>query len=533
MKNFFYNLHILHSRLSAHLPQEKNLHPGRFAYPHELASIATFNLNGSRLLMAEGKFNHILTVSPTETQQELAHLMLIGRSRCGKGLAIESNMLNWSGPLIANDIKRELAPRTAGWRVTGLGGRAFYIDPTDPKGNSDKYDPLEGKFTDSDLQSAATILLYKGNEGENSIFTDSAIIMLTQIFHAAHLEEKRLLPFAQKMIYEGLIGTAVTLETISQKHNAYPNLATRFLDVNICDADFSDKYLRSCWGTLTKRLGRLLTKESVQCFTESDFTAKDIITSEKPITVYLCWPEKDLLALSPLVHLIWTSLMDGMLEAYDAVKGEGCKPVLTVLDEIGTTGLPKLPQYASTAAGRNISLLPVFQSLSQIDAQYGKKAGELLDNIEQVICYRPGSYDSRKRLSDWLGDKSGFAHSQNKHESEVSEGESEQRIPLMTPQDIKKLGDEEVIGFYRDLDPFRARRLDWRRFPTLSQRRSIPPPPLPILSPLDEHPPDRGWGSTKPESSWRLNPDLLRWGNQPAAANGLRKNGLEDGKGWA
>jgi type IV secretion system protein VirD4 len=249
--------------------------------------------------------------------------------------------------------------------------------------------------------------------------------------------------------------------------------------------------------------------------------------------VYLCWPEKDLLSLSPLVHLIWISLMDGMLEAYDAVKGKGCKPVLTVLDEIGTTGLPKLPQYASTAAGRNISLLPVFQSLSQIDAQYGKKAGELLDNIEQVICYRPGSYDSRKRLSDWLGDKSGFAHSQNKHESEVSEGESEQRIPLMTPQDIKKLGDEEVLGFYRDLDPFRARRLDWRRFPTLAARRSIPPPLLPILPPLDEHPPDQVWGNTKPEPSWRLDPDLLRWGNQPAVANGLRKNGLEDGKGWA
>lgn len=256
------------------------------------------------------------------------------------------------------------------------------------------------------------------------------------------------------------------------------------------------------------------------------------MTSQIPLTIFLCWPEKDILALSPLVHLIWTSLMDRMVETYDdLVKRLGeelarkkCKPVLAVLDEIGTTGFPKLPQYAATVAGRNISLLPVFQSFSQIDSHYKEKADELLDNIEVHVVYRPGSYRSAQKLSGWLGDKSGYAHSENKHESGVSEGMSEQRIPLMTAQTIKKLGNEEVMVFYRDLDPFVTRRLDWRRFPILRQRQAMAPPQLPVLPPLDEQRAAKGtWSNSNPTSSWRLEPNFLRWGSLPAASNGLRK----------
>ena len=72
--------------------------------------------------------------------------------------------------------------------------------------------------------------------------------------------------------------------------------------------------------------------------------------------------------------------------------------------------------------------------------------------------------------------------------------------------------------------------MDWRGFPLLIERRSLPPPQLPILPPLDERLPDQARGSTNPESSWRLAPDLLRWGNPPAAANGLRKNISHDGE---
>ena len=467
---------------------EKHLHNARFALLHELKNILSDKLDGTNLLLGESIFNHVLKAQPTETQKELANLLLVGRTRSGKGLHIESELLSWPHPAIVNDIKGELHQRTAGYREEELGGKVFVLDPT---GKGHRYDPLEGKFKDSDLQSAATNLLYKHDEGENKVFTDRAITMLTQIFHAARLEAKRLLPFTQQMIYSGLPGAAFTLEEISQKHDFYPNLATRFLDVDILHADFKDKFLLSCWGTFTSRMNRLLTKESVLCFTGSDFTAKALITSDKPITVYLRWPEKDLLSLSPLVHLIWNSLMDGMIDTYDTLKGENCKRVLAVLDEIGRTGLPNLPEYATTVCGRNISLLVPIQSLSQLDGVFGKyKADTLRAQMESQIFYRPADHETAEYLEKSLGYKSGFAHSKTDHEGGVSKGESEQRIPLMTAQEIKLLGDDEIIGFRSGFRPFRAKRMDWRRFPILAQRQRIPPPQLFSLPQLEEKLPD-------------------------------------------
>jgi type IV secretion system protein VirD4 len=465
----------------------------------------------------------MLVVSPTETQQELGNVLFDGMTRAGKGLAIEANLLNWPYSAIVNDIKGELYRRTAGFREKGLKGKSYIFDP---RGNSHKFDPLEGLYTDSDLRSVATTLLYRPNEGENKVFTGRAITMLTQIFHAARLERQRPLPFAYKILNEGLIGVATILEIISQKHNFYPNLATKFLDIGIDDTDFKDKFLLSCFGTLCERINALLTKENIECFNGSDFTAKDIIRSEKPITVYLHWPEKDLLLLSPLIQLIWNSLLDGMIDAYDNVLGEGCQPVVAFLDEIFRTGMPMLPKYATTVCGRNISLLVTTQCKAQMDAEYGQfKAKELKAQFNTQIRYCPADKDTAKDIEEDLDYQSGFAHSKTEHESGTSQGENEQKIPLMPAHEIRLMDMQEIIGFRSGmrLRPFRARRMDWRRFPLLMQRRNIPPPPLPILPSLDNRPPDQAWGNTKPESSWRLDPDLLRWGNQPASSNGLRR----------
>ena len=108
-----------------------------------------------------------------------------------------------------------------------------------------------------------------------------------------------------------------------------------------------------------------MTKESVRCFTGSDVTAKDIIASQKPVSVYLLLPEEGLISLAPLIQLIHTSLFNGMIKAYDDRRGTRCLPVLAVLDEIFRTGMPNLPEYATTVCGKHISLLVSAQSISQ------------------------------------------------------------------------------------------------------------------------------------------------------------------------
>jgi hypothetical protein len=96
-------------------------------------------------------------------------------------------------------------------------------------------------------------------------------------------------------------------------------------------------------------------------------------------------------------------------------------------------------------------------------------------------------------------------------------------VYVMTEQQIMQMGDEEIIGFHKNLPAYKARRLDWQRFPILKQRQAIPPPPLPDLSPSDGRELETVVKQPAPPSAWRVDPALLRWGRPPPSPNGDRK----------
>jgi hypothetical protein len=66
------------------------------------------------------------------------------------------------------------------------------------------------------------------------------------------------------------------------------------------------------------------------------------------------------------------SIIDEMITLYDSKAGEGCNPVLLLIDEAGTAPVPGLPEYAATVAGRGISILAAFQDLNQQESVYGR-----------------------------------------------------------------------------------------------------------------------------------------------------------------
>jgi type IV secretory pathway TraG/TraD family ATPase VirD4 len=111
--------------------------------------------------------------------------------------------------------------------------------------------------------------------------------------------------------------------------------------------------------------------------------------------------------------------------------------------------------------------------------------------MESQIYYRPSNQETADYLQHCLGRRSDYARSETLREgTATSEGRTEQGIPLMTSQEIKQLRDDDIIGFHRLLHPFRATRMDWRRYPILTQRRDIPPPPLAALPILETQLPD-------------------------------------------
>jgi type IV secretion system protein VirD4 len=477
------------------------LHRARFAHRHELTGLLHKTPCSDGVLLGTRKdllfFKRFVAVRPTKKRREIGNLLLVAPTRGGKGLLAVSQLLTWKHSVIVNDIKGELFAATAGYRATL--GDVYVIDPT---GYGHCYDPLLEKKTEDALLSATTHLLFQADEGEGRIFTQRATVMLSQLFAAAKLENHAPLPYARHLIRAGLQACAVRLNAVS------PELATQFLDVNYKDANWSDRFLLSAWGTVTARMRPLLTETVVRCFTHSDFTAEQIIGGERPVTIYLRWKEQDLLALSPLVRLLWGSLIDELLTSYDSKQGRECQPVLLLVDEAGRSAIPSLADQATTVVGRGISLWVSIQSLSQLETVYGRARAQILkDNMETHLYYPPNDLFTAKHIEEWLGDTSAYAHSTTvKEGEETSEGLTERPLPLLTAQEIRQLKDEEIICFHRRLPPFQIKRMDWRNHEVLKQRHSIPAPevhPLPQIADLPEQP--GGSSSGSPDDF--INPD--------------------------
>ena len=133
-----------------------------------------------------------------------------------------------------------------------------------------------------------------------------------------------------------------------------------------------NRYFANSWQSSRARMYPLLTETVVRCFAGSDFTGKDLIAGDRPVSVYLRIPERQLSAKAPLIRLVLESVTSEMFDTVDEPNGAHCRPVLLMLDEAGTVGFPSLPEYAATAAGRGISLWLALQDLSQLDGLYGR-----------------------------------------------------------------------------------------------------------------------------------------------------------------
>jgi type IV secretion system protein VirD4 len=466
---------VIH-RIIALFSTDTRLHQARFSRIDELSQLLHHTPLSDGMLLGTRKAGFV-AVRPTKTRRELGNLLVVAPTRGGKGLLAVSQLLSWQHSVVVNDIKGELFAATAGYRAAL--GKVFVIDPT---GVGHRFDPLHGKQTEDEFYSASSHLLFEADEKER-IFTERAIVMLTQLFLAARAEHIASFPYVRFLIRLGLE------DTVSRLNLVDPQLATQFLDTNFLKASLSDRFLLSAWGTLSARMRPLLTETAIRSFARSDFTPEELMCADTPVSVYIRWKEQDLLALSPLVRLLWGTLINELTTTYDMKQGEGCQPVLLLIDEAGRTAIPMLADQSTTVVGRGISLWVAIQSLAQLETVYGRARAQVLrDNMESQIYYRPTDLATAKYLEARLGDTSAYAYSTTAKEgAEASVGLSERPIPLLSSQAIAQLADTEIIGFHSHLPPFRLKRMDWRQQPTLQARARIPSPQLarlPVLADL-------------------------------------------------
>jgi type IV secretory pathway TraG/TraD family ATPase VirD4 len=493
------------NRFASLFGTQKHLHTDRFAHDHEVKTLVHKKSCG--LVLGVDRFGRLLTVAATKERPQLGHLAVYGPTGAGKTTRGEEQLRRWTGPVIVNDPKFQLSAATAAFRKQR--GKVFFFSPSE--GTGDTYDPLDGMESEREIYSLAKHLLYVPNEKEPA-FTERATKMLTQLLLAAKLAWEKGLTDIRPLPYVAWLLRLGGLNDVAREvNNVSPALAQKFLSAPYHpEKDYEQNAYRiSSWDSLDARLYPLLTEDVVRCFNGSDFKVKDVLFSKEPITIYLRWHEADLLALSPLIKFVWEAMIGELITAYDLAPDQSqCQYVLLAIEEAGRTGIPNLPEHASTLRSRNISITAVFQDRSQGYALYGKdRAVNLFNNCRYQIYFRQDDLETALYLEKRCGPTSGFAHSKTEHEGGVSTGESEQRIALISAQYIMyDMPDEEILGFWGKR-PFLAKRIPRHTEP--SERKPAEESAAPVSPEFSSFP-----EPAQAPGSWRQDSSLLRHSRQ-------------------
>ena len=232
---------------------------------------ASFALDG--VLLGTRRFllsKRLVTVRQTKHRPELGNLLIVAPTRSGKGLLAVSQLLTWHHSVIVNDIKGDLFTQTAGFR--SLLGPVYVLDPT---GVGHRYDPLNGKATEDALlcQRRAATPPSRGTRPDiYPACNDDAGVYFCRS-ETGRGSSPAVCPYDASGRSERMCGAIAEL--------SLRELATIFLDVSLENANLTDRFLLSAWGTLTARMRPLLTETVVRSLAHSDFTAEQIITQSE------------------------------------------------------------------------------------------------------------------------------------------------------------------------------------------------------------------------------------------------------------
>jgi type IV secretion system protein VirD4 len=484
MRRILDNVNIFMSRLGSLRGEARALHHARFARPHELRRLITHSLDEEALLIGRTHLGGIYRVRKTPNRRELGNMMVIAPPRSGKSLLAKSQLLTWPHSVVAVDLKGELYQDSGGFRSSL--GPVYVIDL---RGFGHQYDPLRDCTNEESLYDAAKNILYDPHEGNGRSFTEWGILLEVLKWQAClELNRKtganyRLLPFTRWLARLGINSAARAINAIS------PRLAQELLDgAYEEEGDYREnRYFANSWQSSRARMFPLLTDTVVRCFNGSDFTGRDIIAGERPVSVYLRVPQGMLEAKAPVLRLILESLTTEMFATFDEPHGAVCRPVLLLLDEAGTVGFQKLPEYAATAAGRGVSLWLALQDIGQLERYGAYQARAIRNSMAAKVFFHQNDPATAKHIEELSGYMSGYSHSETLREGEVaSEGRSETAVALFPMRDAMELEKEDIIFFIDNHKPGRGKSMASWHFPVLERRRAIPPPPVRQLPPVPE-----------------------------------------------
>lgn len=227
----------------------------------------------------------------------------------------------------------------------------------------------------------------------------------------------------------------------------------------------SDQSMASVMSTALSRLNAFLDSELEQilCFdTEID---AEKFCSEKS-AIFIIMPEEAPTTFF-MISLIIQQLYREILAVADEEGGKLKNRCIFFCDEFGT--LPKIQDAEmifSASRSRRLQIVPIIQSFSQLDKNYGKEGEEIIvDNTQLTIFggFAPNS-PSAEILSKALGTRTVLTGSVNKGKNDPSQSLQMTERPLMSADELKAMPKGQFVVMKTGAHPMKVRLklfFDW------------------------------------------------------------------------
>ena len=226
----------------------------------------------------------------------------------------------------------------------------------------------------------------------------------------------------------------------------------------------SEQAMASVLSTVLSRLNAFLDTELEQtiCF-DSTMDAESFASRKSAI--FLILPEEDQ-TKNFMAGLMVQNLSRELFSVADENGGRLKNRVVLFCDELGTMPPFDILPLFSAGRSRRLTLVPIIQSLAQLEKNYGKEGSEIIqDNVQDTIFggFAPNS-KTAEALSKSLGSYTVQSGSVTKGKNDNSRTLQLMERPLMTPDELKSIPKGEFVVMKTGSHPMKTRLrlfLDW------------------------------------------------------------------------
>lgn len=418
---------------------------------------------------------------------------LAAPTRSGKGVGVViPNCLHYRDSLVVFDPKLENFEITGGYRAAH-GQQVFLFNPSTKNFTSHRWNPLsyikrDRNFAPGGAFSIANILYPTSGkmEGNTRFFNEMAqkLFVGLCLYLIETEEDTGITPTLSAMLHLSTPATGETLADWVKKAVKDPELSGECKNNLLSYASSTGATASGIVSSFLAPLNVFSDPMVAAVTSGDDFDLRQV--RRQRMTIYVGILPNDISRFSRLINLFFSQLISENTDQLPSQNAALKYQCLLLLDEFAALGRVDIIEFGvAYIAGYNLRLLSIFQNLAQLNAMYGVDgARTLTTNFECQIIFTPRDNKDAQEYSEIIGTETFKSRSTSRSSgksSSNSQSYSDQRRPVMLPQEVKTMPHEQCVINLSGMQTIYADKIFYYKDKVFLPRLGFAQPPVPRI----------------------------------------------------